>query len=258
MSRRRSTIHDAAALRLHPNGVRLSVTNGFVKNATRSLAHKDARGNWTATDAAGDGKVVKRRKIDEDQIKDLSKGLTADSQKEVIGMAGLLLENAPVKIYKGARANRRVAFEKDLTFLAAPTPDPEDVPVSHLQPSSDFLKCIHHFASQYYYFKGELFDSAGQYRREKKEKQRQRKLRAETSGSQEDQTEDEDDGGDDQERTRQKVNIKDIGKQKKPRTPKENRKKDMYKAFDGSALLCIGMLLQAHISSSVADAMPDV
>lgn len=42
---------------------------------------------------------------------------------------------------------------------------------------------------------------------------------------------------------------------KRIRRPKDDRT-DMYKAFEGPVLLCIGMLLQAHIVSSLVDKPP--
>ncbi|KAF8484423.1 hypothetical protein JB92DRAFT_1567549 [Gautieria morchelliformis] len=272
MSRRRSTIHDAAALRLHPNGVRVNdvVQNnlrsvGTVKNRTPSLrlSRKLSRGNWIATDAGGSGRVAKRRKISVEELKEpeAGKSLTADDQGVEAEATRKQCEELPAKVYKDTRANRRVAFKNDLTFLAAPTSVPKDV--SPLQPSSDFLKCIHHFASQYYGSRGELFDSAGVYRKVKRENRQRRMLQAAESRSKNPETS-QDEGEIDEEGKRadndSSKEMSPTSKSQRKRKGKEkamSTQKDMYKAFDGSALLCIGTLLQAHIAASLEDNMPD-
>lgn len=141
MSRRRSTVHDAAALRLHPNGVRV---NHVVQNVWRSAtpatvktpthAQRTSRGNWIATDAGGHGRVTKRRKVSTGHSKDPNVGESIAAEAEDDADAGQL-EEIPVKTYKDARAKRRVAFENDYSFLAVPTSIPER-DTSHLQPSS--------------------------------------------------------------------------------------------------------------------------
>lgn len=64
MSQRRyNTVHDLAALRLHPDGSRVSTSS--VQNVRpRGAKHvtQDARGNWIARDAGGLGRVKKRRR----------------------------------------------------------------------------------------------------------------------------------------------------------------------------------------------------
>jgi hypothetical protein len=133
MSRRRSTIFDAAALRLHPNGVRISTTDivptsrsVLVKNKN-TYRRKDARDNWIATDAGGHGKITKRRKIG---TRDNNPGSASEAEAKQLSQA----EEQPVRVFKDSRANRRVAFENDLTFLAAA--ENEGGVSSHLQPSS--------------------------------------------------------------------------------------------------------------------------
>jgi hypothetical protein len=142
MSRRRSTIHDAAALRLHPNGVRVNdvvqTTKATVTTRTPYHACKVPIGNWIATDAGGDGRITKRRKFSQGQSQDVEGAPSSEGQGEGdtaetrLGGQG---EDIPIKVYKDARANRRAAFETDLTFLSPPTPVSEGTP-SRLQPSS--------------------------------------------------------------------------------------------------------------------------
>lgn len=143
MFRRRSTIYDAAALRLHPNGVRVNdvvetplLSKATVTTKTPASVHerKNSKGNWIATDAGGDGRVAKRRKVKKGHSQDAIAGdLIAEGQDEgdTAETRGQD-EEIPTRLYKDARANRRVAFENDFTFLAAPT----TVPEGSLQPSS--------------------------------------------------------------------------------------------------------------------------
>lgn len=145
MFRRRSTIYDAAALRLHPNGVRvndfvqtplLSKATVTTKTPARVHERKDSKGNWIATDAGGDGRVAKRRKVKKSHSQDAIEGdLIAEGQDEgdtAETQTRRQDEEIPTRVYKDARANRRVAFENDYTFLAAPP----TVPEGSLQPSS--------------------------------------------------------------------------------------------------------------------------
>ncbi|KAF8520783.1 hypothetical protein BU17DRAFT_88688 [Hysterangium stoloniferum] len=263
MPRRHSTVFDAAALRLHPDGGRIStddvvpVTSVLVKNKN-TYRHKDAKARWVATDAAGDGKITKRRKIVDDHAGSAGEACTAEANPTEFPQT----KEMPVKVFKDSRANRRVAFENDLTFLAAPRLETEGDQNSHLHPSSDFLKCIHHFTSRYYGSTNQLFDSGRQYRKEKKERKQRRILQIASKETQSIQTESS--GGEE--------NNLDAGdsvgegkkeQEDKPRsekwTPKKKEtRKDMYRALDGSALLCIGMLLQAQVSSSLADQIPEM
>ena len=114
--------------------------------------------------------------------------------------------------------------------------------------AQDFLKCIHHLASRYYASSGRLFDGAAQYRKVKKEKRRQRILQAEASTFQnagssdvaeESHHEAEDDSMEKHSRC-SKSKAKGKGKAKAKVTRTKVTQRDMYKAFDGSALLCIG------------------
>ncbi|KAI9510575.1 hypothetical protein F5148DRAFT_1178266, partial [Russula earlei] len=107
-------------------------------------------------------------------------------------------------------------------------------------PSSDLLKCIHHFTSQYYAARGLLFHQSRAYRREVRQG-RARVAQAADSVADADNplAEGVGQGGN------ELWNDEDITKNKefssgKCRTfPESNL--DMYKAFDGSALIAIGM-----------------
>jgi hypothetical protein len=69
-SQRRSTVHDLATLRLHPDGKRVSITSPPRVGLNTSRRHNvgyDTRGNRNARDAAGVGLVPKRPVIQEDE-----------------------------------------------------------------------------------------------------------------------------------------------------------------------------------------------
>jgi hypothetical protein len=118
----------------------------------------------------------------------------------------------------------------------------------------DFLKCIHHFASQYYGSRRELFDSAGAYRKVKRENRKRRMLRAARSRSKDPETrpdERESDEGEKHTDNDSSTEISPTSKAQRKRKGKAKTmsgsivtpQKDMYKALDGSALLCIGTLI---------------
>lgn len=109
------------------------------------------------------------------------------------------------------------------------------------------MKCLHHFASHYYGARDELFDSAKQYRKEKAEMRRLREMRP-----CEDNSEREGENANEQLPVSNDSEPPDsISKEKEPKATKSRKprikhdKKDMYKAFDGSALLCIGIFITA-------------
>jgi len=143
MSKRRSTVYDAAALRLHPNGVRVRPTrvpfqfssSKVINQANKS--HQTVTGAWIATDAGGYGRIAKRRRITEDKN---SEGTSVnDLPLHVDQEQGYTLSSqaAPIEVYKDTRANRRVAFNNDFTFLTGSREQTEDTVTSrHFQPSS--------------------------------------------------------------------------------------------------------------------------
>ncbi|KAJ7623324.1 hypothetical protein FB45DRAFT_869933 [Roridomyces roridus] len=151
----------------------------------------------------------------------------------------------------------------------------------------DLLKCIHHFACQYYSERGQLFNDTRTYRKERK-RRRLAKLAAaeeaaqgEVSDGEENTVPDgqehtvpdgqehtvpdgeettmpdgeENTSQDGQDNTSQDGEP-DVPLPKKIRDP-ENRRRDMYKTLDGSALLAVGMLLQEHIGRILTATIPD-
>ncbi|TFK46972.1 hypothetical protein OE88DRAFT_1666778 [Heliocybe sulcata] len=158
-------------------------------------------------------------------------------------------------------------------------------------PSSDLLKAIHHFATIYYSEKGQLIDASRDARRAKKEARLKRLQEAEDLdkaaspvSSDDDAAEkevqsDEDEGneaGSDDESRRSHTSIRSrtgspipgpssSTKPVKGKAPHRRRKRrarselrrDMYKAFDGSALVALGMLVQEHITGLLTPDIPD-
>lgn len=127
MSQRRyNTVHDLAALRLHPDGTR--VLTSAVENARPRRAKytvQDARGNWIAADAGGLGRVAKRRWDSRRSGKDGGAG----SGQEEFDMDGAAEESEGEgekrddkwtgNRMKDRRAKKRQRFHDDFDFLDA-------------------------------------------------------------------------------------------------------------------------------------------
>lgn len=121
-----------------------------------------------------------------------------------------------------------------------------------LMSCQDLLKCIHYFASTYYSEMGQLRDSSKEYRREKKLRRLRKlerlaahtaaKLRpslqqnhvAQNENNEASSSEEESSGTD------EKSNAGKAKKVSKRRQAKPLVGTDMYKIFDGSALMTIG------------------
>ncbi|KIJ57232.1 hypothetical protein M422DRAFT_238825 [Sphaerobolus stellatus SS14] len=287
MSRRRSTVYDAAALRLHPSGVRVRPTPGKSSRVlARSTNAKQAvSGDWIATDAGGDGKITKRRKMSADEQRETNSPVNGDVAIPGSDEQVDLEASATPKVLKDVRSQRRLAFKRDFSFLSTSSVhNGEDN--SAIRPSADFLKCIHYFSSHYYGMNGQIFDSAKEYRKKKSNKRRKRQAmqakvaKATPESEDNSQTDEEEDAeeSDDVGKHSSPSPDRSKGKQRAdgPTKPRKARlkddRKDMYKAFDGSALLCIGwlhisskspqlilalgMFLQAHVASTLSDKVP--
>ncbi|KIJ69820.1 hypothetical protein HYDPIDRAFT_104450 [Hydnomerulius pinastri MD-312] len=292
--RRKSTTHDLATLRLHPDGSRVQQSSVNARHRTAGSTIVDSRGNWIARDAGGQNSVKKRRSVsvltddgegevielssdEEDRKRARSKG----KGKQRAGEDRPLEEVSPAQDQLNTRTKRRLSFVRDLSFLD-PSPygsssvrqDASDSDassgssaqeVTFAEPAPELLKSIHHFASCYYRERGQLFDSSRNYRGSRKERRKQGRdnihvLAAETFTRQamgaddsdwideeegeegaDDADEDDDMGGDDSGRE----------------TPQnDSARKDMYKAFDGSALMALGIVLQEHIAHTLSSRPP--
>jgi len=249
-ARRRSTVHDYSTLRLHPDGTRVPTSSPTPSGRSGSRMRntgRDARGNPIALDAAGLGVVPKRttvREVDPDEGRDnidscaprRSKRRRMDAVVEFLGSSGSGARRAGGTIDANANDGEEVAT---MTW-----------PV----PSSDLLKCVHHFASWYYAARGLLSDQSV-FRREVR---RGKTMIAQTADSGTDAAADADDlFAEDEEESESDSRREDRDAEGGERkgSPSESVL-DMYRAFDGSALMAIGMLLQEHISMLLKPRIP--
>ncbi|KAI0053437.1 hypothetical protein FA95DRAFT_744656 [Auriscalpium vulgare] len=291
--RRLTTVHDFSALRLHPDGSRVTSEAGPSQPTTqlyprnKSSAVKDTRGHWIAKDAAGHVGVKKRKRAEAD-------GDGEDFERDV-SEAGLDDEETgtqfseKVRRRKRTRAEKRQAFANNLEFLGSESallsvrglseaPNSEHEPGGRAVPSSDLLKCIHYFASHYYTAHGMLTDKARVYRQEKAERRRQR-LEAEDifaswredSDEEVDQLAEEDDedeldvrvlnedeNGEDKEQGEEGRGGEQGGEHAKVGRWLDEKQtgQDMYKVLDGSALMAIGLIFREHVASLVKPSIP--
>ncbi|KAJ7043481.1 hypothetical protein C8F04DRAFT_943794, partial [Mycena alexandri] len=105
--------------------------------------------------------------------------------------------------------------------------------------SQDLLRCIHHFACNYYSERGQLSHT---YYKEKAER-RAAKLAAKKA---ENKDADSQEDASEAETEPPKKNKRGLGE----------KRRDMYKTLDGSALLAIGMLLQEHVARLLTPRVP--
>ncbi|KAJ8519690.1 hypothetical protein ONZ45_g3392 [Pleurotus djamor] len=235
-SHRPHTVYDNASLRLRASGQRtFRVEQSFSDTIVPKHAVKDRMGNWIATDAGGKQvvsksvrKTAKRKRPVDDDGEYIDVNPEGASSSQAAGVA------------KPARPRRRQKTQHDVEFLTQKaveeaTEDSEFLPV----PSSDLLKCIHHFASAYYAEKGQLTNLAQQYRMERKARKAARKNKTEES------TEDH------------AANDNEDGQPTPAPREKVTRRRDMYKAMDGSALMAIGMIIQEYVAFLVTPQIPE-
>ncbi|TFY75670.1 hypothetical protein EWM64_g8343 [Hericium alpestre] len=278
---RRNTVHDLAALRLHPDGSRVPPNPHPAETAHilhPRLSHytaKDARGNWIARDAAGLGTVKKKRKAVADETAEedaeVREGLDEGGEGQGQSVAEEGDEGGPRTKSGRRRAEKRRRFESDLDFLTGGSDGvvPEAAHKTLPVPSSDFLKCIHHFASTYYASQDQLFNATREYRAQKKLRRLSRmrgdsadikgKKRQENDEDEDEKDEDdsEDDDADEEEHDEGEEGDESMFRRRKRsfRSRSELRR-DMYKMFDGSALMAIGILLQEHVAGLLEPRIP--
>ena len=260
MSLHRPTVHDLSSLSLHPTGAR-------AKREETNVV-QDARGNLIAKDAAGWSRVVRRRREKEEEEEEEEKEMMVKGKAKDISPDEYLemYVNQP----KGMRAHKRRRIAHDVDFLQSrendgnnldlPAPSSVSIcPLSLLHKTyslvQDLLKQIHHFASHYYAAHDLLFDSKREYRKarkEKKDKKKKAKPREQGREREEEENTDieedtdsvdeaesgkEDEGSEDgEEEDKSKPQPKRRGKKGEKKTLRRN----MYKVFDGSALMTLG------------------
>lgn len=132
--RRKSTTHDLATLRLHPDGSRVQQSSVNARHRTAGSTAVDSRGNWIARDAGGKSSVKKRRIVnsshaddadgefidlsgDEERGRRQSKGKqrARDSQSPEED-----LHQEPESELLNTRTRQRLSFTRDLSFLDSP------------------------------------------------------------------------------------------------------------------------------------------
>lgn len=147
--RRKSTTHDLATLRLHPDGSRVQQSSVNARRRTATSTVIDSRGNWIAKDAGGKTSVKTRR--------DISTVHANDAEGEFIDLSGdeehgtetrrqskgkqrardsHSPDEDPLREPEYGRLNprsrQRLSFMRDLSFL-----DPPPVSVSSLDQDTD-------------------------------------------------------------------------------------------------------------------------
>ncbi|KAF8806078.1 hypothetical protein BYT27DRAFT_7191380 [Phlegmacium glaucopus] len=269
---RLSTVFDYSDLRLHPDGTRVYQKSTNLRPQITKVAVQTSRNNWIARDAGGLAKTPKFRK----KIKETSQ----DSQGEEEFVRVETETHSPkpkdegrkkrkTKRFDGRKAKRQEFLENyDYLNRDASTSSnlASEAGTKYVpdEPSSDLLKCIHRYASEYYTQSGQLLNSSREYRKQRKIRRDIKKAQGRTKisisptnsrtpspnhdslGSESDiSTRDGDydnEGGSKLDKGKEKEKAPRKGRQ---RTAKQYR--DMYKVFDGSAIMAIGMLIQEYI-----------
>lgn len=282
-NRRRNTVHDLAALQLHPDGSRVGAPLVDRDGRAAKNAVRDARGQWIASDAGGGMAAVPKRPSVRMAPPGTGEGQGSESEHsdgEGVSTFPKRKRRAP----RGTRARKRQKAEDRLDFVqnaeavasssrvtldelgnAAGAPNEFNSNL-HSLPSSDLLKAIHHHTALFYTFRGQLTNVSQQYRKLRKER-RLAKLRkaAKPNGSRDSstipsvdgqETSGESDGSDD-ESASGKGQHSASARSTKSSTNQFYPERDMYKAFDGSALMAIAMLFEAHIEQLVQPRIPD-
>ncbi|KAI0329637.1 hypothetical protein GY45DRAFT_1252446 [Cubamyces sp. BRFM 1775] len=295
--RRRSTVHDLAALRLHRDGTRVPNVDAADRPSRRAkYAVRDARGNWIAQDAGGLGNVKQRRSAshpdgDEEQDGDEEGEAATDevssSPRKDKGKGKAREDEGSEGEDLNPRARKRRRFDEDLSYLASrsssalaqPTtgedhvvPGEATVPPALPVPSSDLLKCLHYFASTYYTAMGQLYDATREARKRKKARRlekakavsgrsRSHDAQSEELGNHEPQhSSGEEEVEPSDEEVEELMNEDHVEEQRvgegshngsrlrRKKGPRQLRpmQKDMYKIFDGSALVALGMSTNYH------------
>ncbi|KLO14513.1 hypothetical protein SCHPADRAFT_850845 [Schizopora paradoxa] len=284
-TRRRTTVHDLASLRLHPDGSRVQNSQSLSHDGTPGVSSQtnlraskyiaqDARGNWIARDAGG-ADFVKRKYGKQDKGKGRATNLDIGEDDGVVSDGDEV---------KDSRAIKRRKFLHDYSFLGSSSiedgipsssfgepssstldPSQSNEPCSLPVPSSDLLKCVHYFASEYYAAHGQLSDLAKEARKEAKLIKQQQL--DDILNERDDENEEQDstlreDGVEDDEQVEEGMDNQPKPKRRGGRKAgkkwgEARLRRDMYKAFDGSALMAIGMLLQEHVAEVMHATPPE-
>jgi hypothetical protein len=299
-TRRRSTVHDFSTLRLHPDGTRVQINSptrtGLHDSRTRDTG-RDIRGNRVARDAAGHGVVPKRavmREDDNDEVHNArprvprrrKRGRIDDDQVEFLGASGSGAHRHITTSMGGGATTIDANGKGEMMNWPMPSsvrPGRAFIFSLSLHATThhsfllcfvmqDLLKCVHHFASQYYSARGLLADRSREYRREVRQQAAKRVLAQAASGgaayagpgtnadtaADDPFTGDEEDDEIDYEKDDCHDGvIKDRGVGEGKGTPSEDVP-DMYRAFDGSALMAIGTSVPSQIVIATQSRMKEL
>ncbi|KAL5487521.1 hypothetical protein ACEPAI_5629 [Sanghuangporus weigelae] len=327
--RRRSTVHDLATLRLHPDGSRVQsgkASESKIRVSRRSSQARrracnigrDVHGNRIALDAGGTSRIKERRSavtssFEDTEGEDSGKAeIKAHQETDTIaGRSSEGGENAGAsdgaETVKGQRAKKRKKFYEDFSFLIGLQTNPPGFVVSELAsisnavspsqhvirseaahsqpilpvPSSDLLKCVHHFASEYYTSYGCLYNAPkaareatkirklARLRKAAARKASQRVIDEDTKGLESSDASVNGSDGNVNEIGNKADRIEDSGRdggtrggtagprKRRKTSSKDMPRRDMYRAFDGSALMTIGMLLQEHVAELLRAEAPE-
>ncbi|KAJ3566979.1 hypothetical protein NP233_g6659 [Leucocoprinus birnbaumii] len=288
---RNNTIYDFTSLRLHPDGSRVSqssernldAVSGSVRNRKSKVFSK--RRGWVAGDAGGalmGSCVLKRGRGG------IVRGVEGEKEhggeEEERGRT-MKRKVRHVDAVKTKRAKKRLRFEDDETFIA---PD-ESQPIHQENeqnglPSSDLLKAIHQHTSDFYRARGTLYPPNKHQREIAKRKEREReKLKKEQrieeagylrtlikrrgraqlpeSSDEEDTTplpkqqQQDDDDDDDTEVPESPISPPTSPVIETPTSP-TGAKRNMYRVFDGSFLLGLGILAQEKTAELLEAKVP--
>ncbi|KZT70288.1 hypothetical protein DAEQUDRAFT_756445 [Daedalea quercina L-15889] len=289
-TRRLSTVHDLASLRLHPDGTRVQNSDKNLRIRASKYAARDSKGNWFARDAGGTGQVKQRwakpRDEDEDEEEEDSTGADDDEQQSQTKSKGKQrAKDDNEEHLKDYRARKRRRYYADESFIAPTTPGApptqgspkasssrlteEDASGSWIlpTPSAETLKCMHYFACNYYTAMGQLRDSTKGARRSRKARRKQKSQQgedgersSEPSGEptdRENSTEEETSQSSDSEDEEEEDDDEDSYKPRAHRRRERRASPDMYKALDGSALMAISMFVQEHIAQLLSADVPE-
>lgn len=147
--RRKSTTHDLATLRLHPDGSRVQQSSVNRRRRTAGSTVVDSRGNWVAKDASGKTSVRTRRSISIGHINDAGgefidlsgdegngEGPRSQSKGKQRARDSRTPDEEPLQEPESGQLNirtrQRLSFMRDLSFL-----DPPPVCVSSLEQVTD-------------------------------------------------------------------------------------------------------------------------
>ncbi|KAH9854888.1 hypothetical protein C2E23DRAFT_41963 [Lenzites betulinus] len=191
--RRRSTVHDLAALRLHRDGTRVLNSDTNRSSRRAKYATQDSRGNWIARDAGGLANVKQRRSASRPEEHDEVSGSGEDEEVAEDTASSPRMDKGKGRAREDEaseeepelipRARKRRRFDEDFSYLTsvstpalAPPTEGEnlDLPGDEVAgetlpvPSSDLLKSLHYFASTYYTAMGQLYDAPREARRLRK------------------------------------------------------------------------------------------